>query len=72
MIGASSSQSGRGCCYKIGAALSPKESAAPTESPIPRHPDEVGACIIRCQLWLRFGGKASSQILSEVVAQAIA
>ena len=47
--------------------LSPYESAAPTESPIPRHPDEVGADIIHRQLWLRFDRKLSSQILSEVL-----
>jgi len=47
---------------KIGAALPPQESAAPTESPSPEHPDEVGADIIEVELWPALGSKLASQI----------
>jgi hypothetical protein len=49
---------------KIGAALPPQESAAPTESPSPEHPDEVGADIIEDELWPTVGSKTASHILS--------
>src|SRR5215468_2076064 len=49
---------------KIGAALPPQESAAPTESPSPEHPDEVGADIIEDELWPTLGSKTASRILS--------
>ena len=54
---------------KIGAALPPQESAAPTESPSPEHPDEVGADIIKYELWPTVGSKLASHILSGLLRQ---
>jgi len=49
---------------KIGAALPPQESTAPTKSPSPEHPDEVGADIIEDELWPAVGSKLASHILT--------
>src|SRR6516162_2179852 len=54
---------------KIGAALPPQESTAPTKSPIPLHPDEVGADIIKYELWPTVGSKLASHILSGLLRQ---